>query len=162
VVLQIGQTKINTIEDLQRAVNTVPANQPVEVRVKRGGQEMSLRAGLVGQAVLPGTQGLPEQLQMLLQRQLDQGSVTPEQLQLLLRPGQQENVRFGTIIQAETEMIKIKPAGASEEWRVTITPKTQVRRGTQQIKSTDLKDGETVLVLSMDGGNTAIAVFAVG
>jgi membrane-associated protease RseP (regulator of RpoE activity) len=162
VVVAIGRAPINTVEELQRAVNTAPPNQPIDIRVKRGGQEMSLRTGLVGQALLPGTQGLPEQLQMLLQRQLDQGTVTPEQLQQLLRLAQPENVRFGTVIQAEAETIKIKPEGSTEESRVTITPQTRIRRGTQTIKATDLKDGETVLVLSMDGGQTAIAVFATG
>jgi membrane-associated protease RseP (regulator of RpoE activity) len=161
VILSFGATQVRSVEDLQRAVNVAPANQAVDVRLQRGADTLTMKVTL-GAAVIQQIPGLPQQLQEILQRQLQAGNVTPEQLQTLARLAQADNVRTGTVVSADASTLKYKLTSTGEEVSAGLTPQTRVRRMQQTIQASDLKAGEVVLVLSLDGGKTAVAVLAYG
>jgi len=119
-----------------------------------GGEDLAFLIG--------GPEGLAPQLRELLQRQLDRGDVDPEELLRLLQRNASENVRLGKLVEANATSLKLAPLDGGDQVTLTLTPSTIIRRAGAAIKVSGLAPGEIVLVLSMDGGRTAFAVYAYG
>lgn len=165
IVLFIEGTTISSVEQLQRLVLSLPSNQAIEIGIQRGTQQLSVRAALPPQASVQDLENiLPRELRESLQRQVENGTMPPEQLQQVVRLylARGDNVRVGVVTSITEGAITLRPSGSSQEVTVAITPRTALRRGAATIRPEDIQAGETVLVLSMDGGSTAFQVSAFG
>jgi membrane-associated protease RseP (regulator of RpoE activity) len=165
VILSVAGVLVGTVDELQRQLLAAPVNQAVDIGVQRGAAQITLKASLPPQAGLQGLENiLPPALREQLQRQIDNGTLQPEQLQQILRLYQArgENLRVGTVRQATEASVTLQPYVGGPEVTVTVTPQTSIRRGSATIRATDLRINETIMVLSMDGGVTAFQVIAYG
>jgi hypothetical protein len=165
VFLSVNGTAIDTVEELQRAITSAPANRPAELRIARGSETLTLSTNLAPQLSLDGLGSdiLPPQVRERLLQQLERGEITAQQLQQILRlyRNRSENVRVGTVTGASTTQLELKLL-SGEDVTMALTGATELRRGRDIIKPADLKDGELVLVLSTDGGETAFSVNGFG
>jgi membrane-associated protease RseP (regulator of RpoE activity) len=165
VILAMGPTVIANTLDLQRALIAAPTDQALTLRIARGTDEMNVSIVLPAQSSLDGLEGaLPPALRQYLQQAIDDGSLPPDQLQQLLRLYQArgENVRAGTVTVATADSLTITPSVGGDEVTTALTPATSVRRRGSPITAGDIQPGETVVILSRDGGATAFSVLDAG
>jgi hypothetical protein len=106
---------------------------------------------------IPGLQNLPPNIR----RQIENGvAITQEQINALVR--QRSNaVAVGVITRLRGNELTLREADG-DSYTTTITAKTSIRLGAQVLKRNDLEVGDTVFVLSMDGGDTAFSINSFG
>jgi hypothetical protein len=68
---------------------------------------------------------------------------------------------FGTITSVNKDRITIKTVTGSS-FTTEITNKTEITSGIKKLKANDLKKGDSVFILSMDGGDTAFSISSFG
>ncbi|MPZ50414.1 MAG: PDZ domain-containing protein [Dehalococcoidia bacterium] len=165
IFLMAGNTSVDSIEELQRAIAASPSDRPTTFKVLRGSEELTLTTDLAPQFSLEGLGSdiLPPQVRERLQQQIQRGEITQAQLQQILRlyRARSENVRVGTVVEIESSALKIKLL-TGEDVSLALNAQTQLRRGSDVIRASDLKAGELVMVLSQDGGMTAFSVNTFG
>ena len=171
VILAIGATSVGTVQELQRAVLAAPVNQPVEISIQRGNDQIMLSQTLPPQANLDGLGNLiPEELRQRLQELIDGGAITAERLQQLLRLYQTRGdaIRVGNVesvnpgIVGGTFIITMTPLSGGSSVTVQTNQQTSIVRGTTSIQPGQLERGELLLVISMDNGQTAFQVLSLG
>ena len=171
VIRAVDGQVVRTPQALRRVVEAKEPGERVTLTYERGERELQAvvelgeapadaKIGATPAAGLP--EGLAPQLRELLQRQLDRGDVDPEELLRLLQRNASENVRLGKLVEANATSLKLAPLDGGDQVTLTLTPSTIIRRAGAAIKVSGLAPGEIVLVLSMDGGRTAFAVYAYG
>jgi hypothetical protein len=105
---------------------------------------------------IPGLQNLPP----ALRQQIENSAMTREQIEELVR--QRTNaVKVGIITALHGNELTLKTAEGST-FTTTITGKTAIRLGAKELKRGDLDVGDTVFVVSMDGGDTAFSINSYG
>jgi membrane-associated protease RseP (regulator of RpoE activity) len=165
IFISVNGTSVDTIDELQRAITATPANRLAEMRILRGSQELTLSTNLAPLLSLEGLGSdlLPPQVRERLLQQLERGEINQQQLQQILRlyRSRTENVRVGTVADATATELKLKLV-SGEDITMALNGQTQLRRGRDVIRPADLRDGELVMVLSMDGGETAFSVNGFG
>jgi membrane-associated protease RseP (regulator of RpoE activity) len=112
---------------------------------------------------------LPPEIRERLQRDLDAGRLSPQEMQQFLRLYQArgDNVRVGEVVSVNPGTVSgfiltLEPNIGGNNVTVELNEKTTLMRGGTLIQPGDLKEEELVLVISMDGGQTAFAVLAFG
>ena len=171
VIRAVDGQLVRTPEALRRLIEAKKPGTRVTLTYERGERELQAvvelgeapadaRIEATPAAGLP--EGLAPQLRELLQRQLGRGDVDPEELLRLLQRNASENVRLGKLVEANATSLKLAPLDGGDQVTLTLTPSTIIRRAGAAIKVSGLAPGEIVLVLSMDGGRTAFAVYAYG
>jgi hypothetical protein len=106
---------------------------------------------------IPGLQNLPPNIR----QQIENGvAITQEQINALVR--QRSNaVAVGVITRLRGNELTLREADG-DSYTTTITGKTSIRLGAQALKRNDLEVGDTVFVVSMDGGDTAFSISSFG
>jgi hypothetical protein len=107
---------------------------------------------------------LPRELQIQLLRAIEDGRMAVAGLEDVLRrfEGRNRSVRAGSVLEASATRLAMEVATTGERVEMALDGETELRRGLDRIEAQDLKRGELVLVLSMDGGETAFSVTAFG
>lgn len=159
IILRIDGRDVGTdVLALQRLLAQPRSNQELEIQVLRGSEALTLKVNL------PANEIMPQTLRELLQRQFEEGRLSPERLREAL--GQYadhaDNVVIGVITSVNETSLTLTPYGGGNERSIAITQRTAIRRVQTVLRATDLKVGELVLVLSLDGGKTAISITAFG
>jgi hypothetical protein len=164
IFLQVDNSLIDTIDELQRAVLSSEPNRPTRLRIWRAGVELTLEANLGGTLNLDNLGDIvPAQLRPRLLEHAQQGMLTPAQVQQVLRAyrARSDNVLAGTVAGATQNSLQLRTL-SGEERSIALTPQTTLRRGREPLSSDRLETNELVLVVSNDGAETAIAVVAFG
>jgi membrane-associated protease RseP (regulator of RpoE activity) len=171
IILFIGATSTPTVESLQGAILLAPTNQTTSIGILRGSEQLTLTATLPPQSNLEGLGNLlPQELRDRLQRLIDEGTLPPEQLQQLLRlyAARGDNVRVGTVksvnpgIVGGTFILTMTPSGGGSDTTTELNNATSIRRGATAIQPGDLRPNELVLTISMNNGQSAFLVYALG
>lgn len=160
VLLSIGATAVSTVDEVQRALTAAPADQPVEVKLKRGGQDMTLQVTLQPEP-LAGFQNLPPELQERLQGLLQQGRLSGEPWRQALRLAQSgADVVYGRVTEVNSEGVKVQilAGGTRQEKGFYFTADTAIRLRGGPIDLADIHLGDAILIASRDG---LIALFAI-
>jgi hypothetical protein len=107
---------------------------------------------------------LPERLRDQVLRRVEEGGLAIAAVEEILRSYEARNtsVRAGTVVEASDTLLRLEVLSTGERVQLAIDDKTVLHRGVEDIAGSDLKRDEIVLVLSMDGGQTAFSVTAFG
>jgi hypothetical protein len=106
---------------------------------------------------IPGLQGLPEALRDQIE---NSAAMTKQQIEELVR--QRSNaVKVGIITRLRGNELTMKTMDG-ETYTTRITSKTAIRLGAKVLKRDDLDVGDTVFIVSMDGGDTAFSINSYG
>jgi membrane-associated protease RseP (regulator of RpoE activity) len=171
VILTVGATRVGTVLELQRAILAAPTLQAVEIGIQRGANQTTVSAVLPSQANLEGLGDLlPEELRQRVQELIEKGAVSAEQLQQYLRLYQNrgQGVQVGIVESIDpgsaggTFTITMSPYLGGSDATVELNEKTSILRGVKRIQAGEIEEGELVLVLSNDNGETAFQVMAFG
>ena len=157
VILSFNATAITTPGELLRAVNTAIADREVEVRIRRGTDLLTLKATVTTPVPdLSGLEGLlPPDLRDRLSRAYNDGLLGQDLVQQLrnLYSASSGNVLAGAVKSTTTTSVTIALA-SGEERTLTLSPDALLQRGGSQIRLSDLRQGETVLAVSNNGGQS--------
>jgi membrane-associated protease RseP (regulator of RpoE activity) len=171
VILTVGATSVGTVLELQRAILAAPTLQAVEIGIQRGANQTTVSAVLPSQANLEDLGDLlPEELRQRVQELIEKGAVSAEQLQQYLRLYQNrgQGVQVGIVESVDpgsaggTFTITMSPYLGGSDATVELNEKTSILRGVKRIQAGEIEEGELVLVLSNDNGETAFQVMAFG
>ncbi len=164
VIESVNDKPISSLTDLTTAIASATAGQALSIKVLRGSAEQTIQVTLPQAAQLPpAANNLPQVLKDRLQQMLDDGTLTQDQLQELLANGlRNQGLRVGQVKQVSDTSLTLTPLAGGADVTVALTDKTEYRRGNQTIGLSDLANGETVIVISLDGGQTASAVMSLG
>jgi membrane-associated protease RseP (regulator of RpoE activity) len=185
IIRSVDGEVVRTPEQLRNAVEAKQPGNEVAITYERGSRELHARATLSdtppdalgittpvpgSRPGAPGLESLPADVRERLQRELDAGRLTPQELQRFLRLYQArgDNARAGTVESVNpgfvsgTFILTLKPYAGGENVAVELNESTTVLRGGRRIQPGDLRKNELVLVISMDGGVTAFGVLATG
>jgi membrane-associated protease RseP (regulator of RpoE activity) len=148
IITSVNGRVVNSAEDVTRAIIGSGAGQQVMVKVLRGNGEMSFAVDAVA-ALFPGFENLPPAVQQRLRELAQSGRFTPEQLQRLAAG--QNNLRVGIVKTIDANSLTIAPLETDSTVTYTLTSTTEYRFGSQALTNADIKAGNTVLVISLDG-----------
>ncbi len=161
IILALNNSNVNTVQEVTRAIGAMGPGGNVTVKLLRGSNEQTVQLTLQ-RAAIPGLENLPQQLRDRIDQLLQQsGNLTPDQLQRLAQQFQGGGIKAGTVKDASPTSLTITPIGGGADTTISLNDRTQLRRGNDTIAASDLKKGETVLAISLDG-QTAVAVISLG
>lgn len=161
VLLRIDGRPIERPEDVTTAINATTGST-LSIVYLRGSSELTTTATFQPVA-FPGFERLPPAIQERLRRAIEQGSLSPgdiEELQRQLLPDR-TGARFGIIREVSEARIVLRPLDAGDDFEYVLTDLTEYRKGAQRISRSDLQVGESVVVISLDG-RTALGVLSFG
>ncbi len=163
VIVGFAGRAVATPQELQQAVAAAPPNQPLDLTIVRGVQEMKLTATLPPAASIPGIENLPPALRERLQQALALGGLTPQQIEQLQRiyASASDSVRTGAVKEVSATTLVLAQFDGSEV-TMALTPQSEANRGRERIPPSELRTGETVIVFSRDGGKTAFGILGFG
>lgn len=164
LLLTIQGRQIRTPDDVTTAVRST-SETALSVTYLRGSTETSTVVLLLppDTSQIPGLDRLPGPLRDGLRRALEQGNLSPSDLAELQRflPPAGSGMRFGAVKEVTSTYIVITPLEAGEDLHYAIDSRTELRRGITPIAPADLRIGESVLIISVDG-TTAVGIISLG
>ncbi len=105
----------------------------------------------------PGLPNLPPNLR----QQIENGaSMTQEQIEALISR-RTSAIRIGEVTRVRGNELTFKTI-QGDTYTTRITDDTAIRLGAKVLKPSDIKVGDTVFVISMDGGETAFSISSFG
>lgn len=110
--------------------------------------------------LLPELLQVPALIRDRVRQQYLRGEITAEQVRQLVEQ-RSAAARAGVIKEIEPDKIEVQTYDG-EDYHWQITTETAIRRLNQPATAADLKVGETVLILSRDGGVTAFSIESYG
>ncbi len=146
IILEVAGRQVTTVDEVTRAVAAAALGQAASIKVLRGSSEMTVQATL--RSALDPLEELSPQLQ--------------ERLRQAFPRAAQSGLKSGIVKQVSVTSLTLTPVDGGDEFSVGITDQTEFRRGVQKIGVSDIQTGETVIVISTDGGKTAMGVLALG
>ena len=188
IIRSIDGRVMRTAAELRSIIEAQQPGDEVSITYERAGRELRARVTLDEASAeapggttptpaagatpsgTPGLEILPPEVRERLQRELDAGRLSPQELQQFLRLYQArgENVRVGTVesvnpgIVNGTFILTLQPYGEGENVAVELNDRTSLLRAGTPIQPGNLRDDELVMVISMDGGQTAFGILAFG
>ena len=168
LVLAIGGTSVSNSssapsdEALARIFDALPVGRAVNFRILRGNRETALPLALPMRQDLPPLEGAPPPLRLMLESMLDAGVVTYDQASTLLSSGQSQAVKVGHVKDIDALRLTLSLSPRTDDLTIAVTPDTRFQRGPVPVSGSELRNGEVVMIMSIDGGKTAIAVFSYG
>jgi membrane-associated protease RseP (regulator of RpoE activity) len=158
IIEKVNGRQVNSSEDAVRAILGA-SGQQVSIVVLRGTSEMTLTAQMNPAASIPGFDKLPPEVQQRITDLLQSRNLTPQQLQRLVQG--QTNLRVGTVKSISSNSLTLTPLEGGGDVTYTLTSTTEYKSGGSTIAQSDIKQGNTVLVISLDGQN-ALGVLLYG
>lgn len=101
----------------------------------------------------PGLPNLPANIREQIE---DAASMTQEQIETLVSRSTGA-IRIGEVVRVRSNELTLKTI-QGDTFTTEITDDTAIRLGAKVLKPSDLKKGDTVLVISVDGGETAFSI----
>jgi hypothetical protein len=168
ILLAMGSTTVSvdrttiSSEGLARAFDNLQPDQATNFRVLRDGAETTIPLTLPARLELPSFSGAPPELRLMLENMVDSGLLTSDQARNMLGSGQNQSVRVGRVKDADSSRLTLVFGARNDDLNILVTPSTQFQRGLVSIAPSELLNGEVVLVMSIDGGRSALAVYSYG
>jgi hypothetical protein len=156
------ETSIISSAALDRVFDALPPGTATNFRVQRGATETNVALTLPARSDQPALAGTPPALRLMIENLVDSGAISVDQAKVLLGSGSNQGPRVGQVKDVSASKLTLYFGAQSDEMSIAVNQNTRFQRGSLPINGSDLRSGEIVMVLSMDGGKTALAVLSYG
>ena len=159
VITSVDGQSVATDREVTLAIGRAEPGREVELGILRGSDEMSVHVTLTPLLTIPGLENLPPALLERLRELAESGNLTPEQLR---RFAMGQNFAYGTVKEiSDTSLTVTRLDGAlqpTNDLTFTLDSTTQYRSGAASLSRTDVTQGATVAVISLDGEKALVVL----
>ena len=178
IIRSVDGQVVRTPNQLRGAIESLEPGEQVSITYERGDAEIQAQVRL-GDAPegyqieaesetrrsgeRPATDladGLLGVLRQRIQELIESSDLSPAEIERAIQ-SPADSLQVGTVIEASSRSLTIVTF-AGEEFRISLTEDTSIIRQGDKISAEELQNDEAVMVLSLDGGETAHGVYTFG